>query len=509
MRAQHILVAVFFFSLFALGTSIFSDFGISWDESMNRRQGMLTVEYVTNGDTRALRNPMRYHGMAFELILQILEKGLGLTDKRTIFLMRHFATFAVAFLGVFVFYRLCTEVFDSWRIGLAGAFFLVVSPRIFSHSFYNLKDIPCMSFFIIGVYTMISFLDTREKKWVVGHALACALLISMRVTGVLIPALTALAVGWEGWRARSNQKEIRQIALLFAAYIVLVSSLTALFWPALWRNPPLHLMKAIQLMSRYTWEGYVLYLGEYWRGTEMPWHYLPLWILISTPVSYIVRFAVGLMVSLKRISSGADGELPSRRNIFLLLLWLIIPLVAVISLRSVVYDGWRHMYFVYPGLLAVALVGFRWLLKRLDTGPMAFKAALMLLLAADMGGTAYFMIRNHPHQNVYFNHFIGGIRGAHGRFELDYWGVSYRAALEYLVGHVGDEEIKVNVANRPGLLNWNILSQEDQKRVRLVGDSREADYFITNFRSRKAVPFDNQVYAVLVDGVPIAAVFER
>jgi len=43
-------------------------------------------------------------------------------------------------------------------------------------------------------------------------------------------------------------------------------------------------------------------------------------------------------------------------------------------------------------------------------------------------------IQLHPYEYIYYNSFIGGERGAQGRFELDYWATSYRAAMDYVNG---------------------------------------------------------------------------
>jgi hypothetical protein len=41
-------------------------------------------------------------------------------------------------------------------------------------------------------------------------------------------------------------------------------------------------------------------------------------------------------------------------------------------------------------------------------------------------------IRLHPYEYIYYNAFIGGEAGAFRRFELDYWGISYREAADWL-----------------------------------------------------------------------------
>ena len=37
---------------------------------------------------------------------------------------------------------------------------------------------------------------------------------------------------------------------------------------------------------------------------------------------------------------------------------LLMPPVAVVVMHSVIYDGWRHLYFIYPAFLFVATLGF-------------------------------------------------------------------------------------------------------------------------------------------------------
>jgi tetratricopeptide (TPR) repeat protein len=45
---------------------------------------------------------------------------------------------------------------------------------------------------------------------------------------------------------------------------------------------------------------------------------------------------------------------------------------------------------------------------------------------------AVWMIRNHPHQTFYFSPLIGGVNGAFKKYEIDYWGMSFRPAVEWI-----------------------------------------------------------------------------
>lgn len=39
----------------------------------------------------------------------------------------------------------------------------------------------------------------------------------------------------------------------------------------------------------------------------------------------------------------------------------------------------------------------------------------------------------HPYQYIYFNEIVGGLKGASGKFEMDYWGATYKEATQWFV----------------------------------------------------------------------------
>jgi len=42
------------------------------------------------------------------------------------------------------------------------------------------------------------------------------------------------------------------------------------------------------------------------------------------------------------------------------------------------------------------------------------------------------MVRLHPYEYAYFNSLIGGVRGANGKYMLDYWGLAFKQAADAL-----------------------------------------------------------------------------
>ena len=135
----------------------------------------------------------------------------------------------------------------------------------------------------------------------------------------------------------------------------------------------------------------------------------------------------------------------------------------------------------------------------------------ILIIASSLIHTAQFMIRYHPHQNVYFNILAGkNMKEVKNSFELDYWGLSYRQALEYILKNDKDKIIKIYVANACGWYNSLILPSDDRKRLVYVKrDSLdEAKYFISNYRWHKdEYPYEDEYFSIKIGGTKIMVVY--
>jgi hypothetical protein len=116
-------------------------------------------------------------------------------------------------------------------------------------------------------------------------------------------------------------------------------------------------------------------------------------------------------------------------------------------------------------------------------------------------------VRYHPFQNVYFNRLAGNNVGRN--FELDYWGLSFRRGLEYIVKN--DNRPVIGLAANaiiPMINNSVFLDKQDIGRLRLA-DIRQADYFLTNYRWHpQPYQLANEVYSVSVDNLTIMSVFK-
>jgi hypothetical protein len=96
-------------------------------------------------------------------------------------------------------------------------------------------------------------------------------------------------------------------------------------------------------------------------------------------------------------------------------------------------------------------------------------------------------------------------------FEMDYWGLSYRKALEYIAQNDPSPVIPVydEFFWGPGANNLAILPVSDRKRIRSVKNINDAKYVITNYRWRKeGYSLPNEFFSIKVGNAKILSVYK-
>lgn len=516
--------ALFFTGFLGLGLSVVGDFGINIDELTNHYFGARWADYVVAllfqhaplGPLAGATEHDVVHGPFFEILLAFIERAAGLTTIPALVLFRHAATWAIFYLAVVCFYFLGQRLFASRAFALFGCVLLVVHPRIFSHSFYDSIDLPFLSFYIFSLFTLVRWRETRSLGRLAWHAVVCACLVDVRAIGGIIPALT----GWflltdlvpASVVSDSRPRRVLKLIVFFA----LLGATTILFWPFLWNNPPQRLLEVLHLTAKVNWDGLVLYLGREINATKLPWHYIPVWILISTPLAIVALWFVGTGTLLTRLALHPVTTGREHSGMLLALTAALGPILAVIATHAVVFDAWRHMFFVYPALVLLAVFGAQTLLAAIDArltarsrqlarGFFTGAVALNLLFAV------WFMVRSHPYENVYFNRLAGAnLVQIRSRFEFDFWGLAYRRALEHLVAYDRSPALKVYRGHNALLaINRQMLPPADDRRI-VSTELADAQYVLTTFRpDRAGYPELPIFYRIQIDGADLVCVYRR
>ncbi|GAP13023.1 4-amino-4-deoxy-L-arabinose transferase [Longilinea arvoryzae] len=517
-KLRENILPILLFSVFLIaGLSIYRDYGVSWDEPLQRDIGVANLRFILGHEDPLVSMADRFYGPFFELFLLGAElKFFPPASHQDIYFLRHLLTFLTFFVGTVFFYILSKRIFKNAITALLCTAALILSPRIFDNAFYNTKDIPLLVFFIISFTFFMVYVDTRKFVYLIFLAVSSAITTTIRLAGLLIPFLTVLTliVGFmrspEGWK-----KKMRAGLPKLALFLLLFAFFSVLFWPILWKNPIGNFILALNEFSHFRWNLPVLFMGTSYSATELPWFYSIVWILISTPIFYSVLFFTGAIKWIAGIHFTVRGFFENQAlKLLAIAAWFFVPLLLVIFLKSVLYDSWRHLFFIYPAFLLLAFWGFEKTLAQLSAKFGRFNVAslgLILILGATFVSTAVFMIQAHPYEQLYFNRLAGGnLADLKSRYELDYWGLSYRQGLEYISRTDPSPVIDYISETTPGGYTF-ILPEADEKRLNWLGIEADdqARYLIINYRWKKSYPSEyREVYSVELDGAKILSVFK-
>ena len=528
---------LFFMLFFFTGIFVFSDYGMSIDEDNTRVVGFLSLKSIFKIFIPEYLEKINYiisaelphqpdidiiptSGVAFDLPMALLEFIFQIEDSRSYYLLRHFFTFLFFFISVYFFYLIIKKKYNSWLISIFGAMMLILSPKIFANSFYNNKDIIFMSFFIINLYLAINFLEKKNFKSSITFAISSAIMINVRILGLILPALIIILYVINILRSEKDKKKITKPLITF---LILIPFFIFLFWPYLWINPLDNFLFSMKSLKDHVLTIHTYYLGEYLFVSNLAWHYHIVWILVSTPFLYLLLFTVGFISILLRTTkrllkidkndSYTDlwrGNKELQDLIFFLT--FLIPLIIAIDFRSISYDGWRHLFFIYPSLLLIALQGL-YLVKINFFKKKNYLYTLILIL---MLPNIYWMYKNHPNQNIYFN-FLAG-KNFNEKFEMDFSGISNKQALEYIVKKENKNVRVFSLSTTDLNLSKKILDKKIRNKISITNDINNADYIVNNYRDWRGITLPNDFitpknfeifHEIKVDNISINTIYKK
>ena len=508
---QKLILFLLFICLLVVGSSIFHFYGISIDERANINLGYITLKYIyevffplkistiDNLATFPKLSDIPYilgkdHGSFLNTLCAYIDVFFNIEKTKIQYLFRHYINFIIFFISVYFFYLIGKFRYNDWRLGILGIVFLILSPRIFAQSFYNNKDVVFMSLYIISLYSCVKFIYKPNIKRAVFFALTSALATDIRIMGIMLPILTLFFILLLSLRDKTFFKNNLLSILIF---LILTPSFIIIFWPFLWSDPIINFIWAFKSLSSFPLDLMKnLYFGNYIYSTYVPWHYSLIWISITTPILYVVLFLFGFSTSFTRVikrllnideNKKFNDLWRGKKEMIdlMILLNFFLPIFAVIIFNSTLYDGWRQLYFIYPSFLLLSVYGFQKIIKKIKKKKLHnyFLTFVILSLAINLVN----MIKIHPYQYVYFN-FLGG-KEIEKNFEADYWGVSIKQAIEYIISNNNKNIYKIYPASNIDLnLSKLIFSNSQKNKIKVVNEQIEADFIISTGRFLEGNP---------------------
>ncbi len=433
--------------------------------------------------------------------------------------LKHLAIFLFSWAGFAAFFFLARRLVGPWPAVLA-LLFLVAVPRYWGESFNNPKDIPFAAAFLLAALALCRWNERRSAGNLLLFVLAAGFLMSLRQDGAAIWLMALLAVLLRGRGAGESR---RRPALSLA--VLAAGSTAVMFLLSPWLiEEPGRLLDLFRSGGHQGWAGKVLFRGHEISLNREPAWYLLAWTLITVPLATLAAAGLGLGWLARE-----NLPRPSRPSLALwlpIVLWFLLPTLFAVFAGSRFYNGIRHGLYTMPPLALLAAYGAAAAWRRLGERRPPWRlarAALAGALALGAADTLARMVHYHPYEAVYFNRAIGGLAGAQGRYDTEYWGAAAREGVEWVAAHArSGEHFFANVrqscwltyaerAERRDLTWWKYLETEFPRRtdvypaylmlIPLPGMGFPGHYA---GRRREVLVFE-----IVRDGAPLLAIFRR
>lgn len=522
-RYERAALMLFVILLILVGAT-FTDYGVTWDEEFYQRYSEYVVSYYTtlgspDHDRRALfYSDLYLFGPLFDVAGYIAARLLPFGE----FESRHLLNALAGILGIVGAWRLARFLWGS-RAGLLAALLLALTPTYYGHIFANAHDIPFAAAYIWAVYYLVRIVPQMPLiplGLAVKLTAAVGAALAIRVGGlVLLCYLGAIVIVYLAVRLVLDRKLPAQMLSMMLQRLGLIFigswAIMVAFWPYALEQPLKGPWTALQQITMWTNTNFVqLYGGELIPMIPAPRDYIPRFLAIQLPEIVVgLLVLLPLMVAKKTFAVRSLKDLGHLAPLGIVLLATVFPMLYVFATGGVLYDGLRHLTFVLPLMAVLSAWVLDRVLVRVQRGTLPLQAVVGTALALYAGLHIAIMVGLHPYQYVYYNAFVGGIRGAAGRYELDYWAASFREATHEILQYVRESSpstsaaspLRVYVENpkTPALYYFT-------DELESVEDEGLADFVLPMPRARRRDSYDAPaLFTVSRFGVPLSYVLDQ
>ncbi len=510
--------------------SLSSQYGMSGDEWVQMDYGRHIWNYFAGVDKQALNYTnmsrqfadQQYYGGLFELSMEALHR---LFPSIPILHLRHFFNAFLAAIMMACTGLLAYRFSGKWLVGIVALLFIFFSPRIFGEGMNNPKDIPFACGVIVAVYNLVSLLyrfSTHLRLHAVGLIAGCAIAFGVRPAGFLLLSsylilFTALYIFFnKDFRTSilaERKKGLKQVVLYVGGSIIAGYLICLAVWPFGQQGPITNLISTISGMANRATYLRNLFEGSLIRDDQMPWYYELKWICISNPLVIIAGVAL-FIIQFPKVNKQYG------KTVLLFLLFAaLFPLYYANYKKSTLYDSWRHMFFVYPFWVTMAALGWDILTSYIKA--VKYKWVPAGVAVAGLLPAMVWTVRAHPNQYVYFNETVGGLNGAYGYYETDYYQNSGLQAAKWIEKNArpaggGKIVVRSNMvgfdqyfAKDTSWIAYNYGRYEERNQY-------DWDYYITYSRyifpvllQENKWPPQGVVHQVTEDDVPLCVIIAR
>jgi len=283
-------------------------------------------------------------------------------------------------------------------------------------------------------------------------------------------------------------------------YLFIAGIASFVTWPNLWPAPINRLIDSLLLMANFPWPGRTLFDGNLYEPDAHPISYLPVLLNIQLTEVLLVLTYLGILLFfwfLIRKRLRLDLQL-------VLVMGAILPLIGLIASNATLYDNFRQALFIVPPLILIAGLALEMIFSVIR--PIAIRSVLLVALAFP---GIYASIQLHPYEYIYYNSFAGGVQGANGKYELDYW----RTVFSELTLHLNeiaapDSKVVVGGFNKTVFpyARPDFLVHKNGEDAGLMKGGYDYAILSTHHNADRLYPDAQVIFSVERDGVTLGVI---
>lgn len=507
-------------ALVVIALLTFKDYAISNDEGVQHHYGELIIAYYKSGfkdqSVFTFENLYLYGGL-FDIVAVSLSHLLPVDPYD----LRHLLCALIGIAGIGAAAATARTIAGA-RAALIAALLLSVCGAWYGAMFNHTKDIPFAAAMMGATFFLVRiarFLPSPRISDVAALGLLMGAALGIRVIGLLLVIYAIFVIPLyltQRDRGRSRWQFAAQSALRISPALILayIAMIAAWPWAAL---APLNPIRGLFEFSEFHYAIRTFLDGQIYEMGNVPPSYVPIYILIRVPLLMLFGAALGMVFFLLPGISSKQIQL-RHRDIALIALTVIFPLVCQVVFRGPAFTGLRHFLFVIPPLAVLAAIGIDTAFFALAARSRVIAGSVLAAMSAFFIWDAVTLARLHPYEYLFYNQTVGGLEGASRRYDLDYWFSSMPEALSQLeayLRHTATNDVNwpkqvYSVAVCGERLEFDKIVTLPQLRFDFKPQWSQSEFFIAPTHMNCDEDLDGKIVGTVTRlGVPIAFIKDR
>ena len=405
--------------------------GISWDELFEINRGQERLKYILSlgsYEVAYVQNEKYYPGF-YSTIAAFIS---NIMPKKYIYETYHLINNTFSILTIFGLYRLSKFLFNK-NVAFISLVILFLNPTFFGHMSMNPKDTIIALSFVWTTLTLFRYLsyqkdNNKRIKYVIyaGFLIGLGLGVRMQFFALLIPLFIFVFI----YKILNRNFSIG--VFLFDILIIITISyfVMLLFWPHVHSNIFVEPLKNfIEQFRVHFGPENILLNGKVLSTSNVPVYYIFMNLLFKSPEFILFTYII-FLYSIFNFKFRFNEYPNYKINICLIISILILPTIFILFSSYKLYDGLRLFLFIIPFYCVVPSLVIFFLIKNIKfliNKILLFFTTLLFIFYI------YNFVKMTPYHYTYYNVFAGKKENLIYNFEIDYWGISLKELISYIV----------------------------------------------------------------------------